>query len=757
MIESREQRRKATLLHRRKVAIIASVLIVAVLGISLYFIYNLFNSVYTFRDANYGNEENGERSEYYIVKVDGVFAMYYDRQGKEILKTTSPPGVSYDLFVTDAGTTVYIDEETGDAEVMSIPVQYHDNEYISGKYLSVFEGVEVTDIAELEVFNSYGSYSIYRVADSENPQSGDIDVDNFVLKTAPLTATNQAYISYALYYAGHVMVNSRLTDTAGNTVTSKDISFAEYGLVAETRVDSEGNEYEYTPYYYLITTKSGKQYKIIIGDKLLDGSGYYIQCEEDGGKLRDAVYILTPADNTEVDGTNFENTIMGPAKNYLSAAIIYPVSATEYYDVTDFTVSAKKDGELKEVVKFSYVDIEDRTGTVLGIHPYVFADDSFHSYHPNYDNIDIVLLDLMDPTIVDIPVIDPSDAQKAEYGLMSAYTDENGKTVYKYDSQYKISFRRTITDEATGEKLAMVQTIYISEKNESGNYYTFTEVRFPSADANSTYKGFKFNMICEVSESSIDFVSWDADEWVYPTFMQISLDYLNKLELSWNDYSASFDTNRETIKDTAMFSVSMTDNKNYSEAALNTFGGVSFIDNQGNTWIVGTERVKVFSPSGEELVPQSLHFEYDDIGTQVHVMNSFTVTASGAKVYISANEVKFLYPNGKSETFLRYQTKLFQKMFAGINAMRIVDSHKLTEEEEAALIADPSKHILTIKITDNEGTLKTYSFYSLTNRKAYITVDGVGGFYVQTKSLDKLSNDLQKFINGENIDMDAID
>ena len=757
MIESREQRKRSTLLHRRKVAIIASLIIVALLALSLYIIYDRFNSVYTFRDANYGNEQNNERSEYYIVKVDGVFAMYYDKQGKEMLKTTSPPNVSYELFVTDAGTTVRIDEETGDAQVESIPVQYHGNEYISGKYLSVFEGIEVTDISEIEIYNPLGSFSLYRVADNDTVASGDIDVSNFIVKNAPLTAINNEYMSYALYYAGHVMVNSRLTDKDGNTITSKDVSFAEYGLLPEIRTDKDGNKYSYTPSYYTITTKKGEKYKIIIGDKLIDGSGYYIQCQDKDGKLRDAVYILTPADNTEVNGTNFENTIMGPAKNFLSASIIYPVSATEYHDVTDFTVMSKKNGLLSNIVKFSYVDIEDRTGTVLGIHPYVFADDSFHSYNPHYDNIDIVLQNLMDPTIADIAVIAPTDAQKAEYGLMSATVNADGKTVYEYDPQHKISFRRTLTDEESGEKLALVQTIYISEKNENGNYYTFTEVRFPTAAENSEYKGFKINMICEVSQSSLGFLEWDTDDWVYPTFMQISLDYLDKLELIWNDYSASIVTQNYKVKDTSVFSVSLTDTKNYDDKTLDTFGVLTFKDNGGNTWIINPDRIKVYSPSGEELVPQSLHFEHNSIGDQVHVMDSFTVTAAGAKVYITKDEVQVLHPNGKSETFARYQTKLFQKMFAGINAMRIVDSYELSAEEEAALIADPKNHLLTIKTTDTEGTQKTFSFYALTARKAYVVVDGIGGFYMQTQALNKLANDLDKFINCKDIDMEAID
>ena len=47
-------------------------------------------------------------------------------------------------------------------------------------------------------------------------------------------------------------------------------------------------------------------------------------------------------------------------------------------------------------------------------------------------------------------------------------------------------------------------------------------------------------------------------------------------------------------------------------------------------------------------------------------------------------------------------------------------------------------------------------FYSITARKAYVVVDGQGGFYVHTAKLTKLINDIGRFFNGEDVDMEAI-
>ena len=78
----------------------------------------------------------------------------------------------------------------------------------------------------------------------------------------------------------------------------------------------------------------------------------------------------------------------------------------------------------------------------------------------------------------------------------------------------------------------------------------------------------------------------------------------------------------------------------------------------------------------------------------------------------------------------------------------------LTEEEEAALLADDSKLLLTMTVKDTEGGVKEFKFHKLTSRKAYITVNGDGGFYVMTDRIEKVVTDAQKFFN--NIPIDAM-
>lgn len=727
MIKTREQRKRSTLLHRRKVAIIASVLVVIVLGATLALLYNYFDTVIPFYDVD------GQK--YFIRKVDGIYAAY-DVNNK-LLDTDIPLGTSQLLYVTTAGTTIYVDPKTGEAEVKAIPAIYYqgDGEDMDHEYLMVFTGVDDDDILSIEVKNTYGNYTVARF-DQETLEVSK--KGSFVLLNSPLTAINQDTLSYLTYFTGHTLVRDRLEDP--------NPDFSEYGLVEQTRVDKDGNEYQYSPSYYVITTTAGVKHKIIIGDRLIDGSGYYIQYENNDGVKREAVYVLKPTDMTQTTGVTYEQTILGPAKNFLTPTMIYPATTNDYFEVKNFSI--KKKAVDKDIISFSYIDLADRTGTVQGIHPFVFDETSYTEYHPNYDSIDSVLLTLMDPDIVDIVEIAPTKAKRAEYGLMKATTNDKGETIYVYDSAFTVSFKKTIKDDNTGTSFDILQNIYVSEKNEDGNYYTFTEIKLPNAADDSLLQGININMICEVSESSLKFLEWDPYDWVYTSFMQIGIVYTEKLEVSFGDYSASFDINNTKLSDklTSM-SIKAEDS---TGRKLETFSNYQFKDSDGNTWLITPQKIYVYDATGTEKKPSTRHYEYNAIGEQVQVLDKPVQAANGDLIYIEKDSVII----GNNAPILRYHTTIFKKTFANINSMKIVDYYELENEE--TFLADKSNHIITIKVTDENGDVNEYSFYKLTERKAYITVNGQGGFYVQTTKLTKLINDIERFFTGKDVDMDGL-
>ena len=742
--------------------IIISLSLVLVLLVACIILYNYVNNVIIFTDYDTVDDAGNPKdpTKYYIKKANGIFAMY-DGDGN-MLPTYSPFTSGEPFFQTVFGTLIDVDAETGKYTVKVIPdIPFAaDGEHLDSSLLiSVFKGIESKNIRTIEVHNQKDSFVLQRY----NLATLSVDdSSSFVLKKSPMSAINKDLLSYLSWVVGNPMVNSRLSDPEDN--------YAEYGLLPETRYDEQGNPYEYTPTYYVITTvpdSSGKSetHKIIVGDKLIDGSGWYIQYENANGERRPAIYVFKPADMTDVNDTNFENTVLAHSKDLIEPYIIYPVTNNNYFEVQNFSFSKRVEDALEQLVGFSYIDMDNREDTLQSIHPYVFTETSFKGYSPNYDNIDGMLTSLMRPEIVQVAYLRPSDEEKAACGLMKPVEQEDGSIKYVYDSNFVITFDRTVYPtnaegqedrSQPGEKIN--QTLYISGPNEAGNYYVFTEIRFIEGVENSSIKGFAIDTICEVSPSSLNFLNYDAYDWIYPYFSEIAITHTKRIEILSANYNATFDIYRESLSDSlSMMYIKATSDQ--GESAY-TFGGMTFVDPNGYTWYVTPSQIKMYDSSGTEVKPSTGKFEYNSLGEQVYVVEGVTQDrASGDFIYIEKDFVKISHIDGTSDVYLRYHNTLFKRFFGSIITVAISDDYHLSEEDEQTLLSDPDKHIATVRIFDDEDNIYVYNYYTLTARKTYLTIgegeDQVGGFYVPTTKITKFLNDARKFFAGETIDQES--
>ncbi len=731
MIESREQRKRSSRLRRSKIIIIISVVLVAISAIALYFVYDYVNNVIPYVD-----EADGIT--YYIKPTNGVWAMY-DADGKLLEKEDA-----FGYYVTKSGTLVEVKSDTGEHYTRAVP-DISDGELTEYEKVLIFKHIAQKNIRSIEIHNQTNSFTFYRYNITETKTD---DTADFVLRGSPFLTVKKDLISSLAVSTGYPLATQRVD---GVMMVGDEVDYAEYGLLPEKRVrtekDKDGNEiqveYDYVPSYYILTTTSGERYKMIIGDRLVNGKGYYAQYVELDGdveKPRAKVYVL---------GNSIGTTVLTEPKTFITPGIAYPVTQSDYYDVDNFVLSKKENGALVPKVSFSFIDLADRTGTVNSSRPYVFTDERSNSYRPNYDKIDACLLAFMNPTIVDIAVLSPSYADRAKYGLMKEETDENGNPVldengnqkYVYDAEYVISFDRTAKDE-NGSDVTFNQTIYISKKNERGNYYSYTVISLDKIKVS-------LDMISEVSGDTYNFLSYDEHDWVYPYIFEMGINYVTNITVTKPDYSASFDVTH--TKDGETNAIKVVGNSSTGSFA-ETFDLLKFTDSAGNHWLITETDVKVYAPDGTtEMFPTGKLAGVNDIGDRVKYLEKPVKDAEGNVIYVKLNEIKIDYANGESKTFVRHHTMIFKKLFTVIYRLAIIDDYNLSEAEEQALLNDSSKYLATIKITDNEGTITNVDFYSLTSRKAYIVVNGEGGYYVSMSAIQNVFDGALSFFNCEDI------
>ena len=724
---------KKSLLRRRKIYTLIAALLVIVL------IPTLITITYLSKNKNF--EDPADSAIYKIKYKDGVYAMY-DKDGTplefdEALRAQVSAGEMFRFYVTSSGTIVKVNIEDGSYEVYAV-VDTVDGEALGfDSRILIFPRIQKANIRSIEVENSEGSFTFYRY----NFELERIDdTAEFTIKGAPYATFDEEAFAALYISAGYTISTQKIQDPIKDPATGE---YTEYGLAKEIRVNDEGEEYEYSPAYITLTDTSGKKHRLIVGDQLPTGSGYYVQYVSIDGDVetkRDAVYVL---DN------DVGSTALSTKEMFVNPMINYPLSINDYQHLENFKIYNTTTG--KNDVAFSYIKPADRSKIYTHI-TYRFDLGIFDGYIPNSENISDALLYFCEMDFVGVKKLSPSNQDFVDYNLGKITEGEDGKKNFEHISKYQIFFDYDVTDSDGKYERTLTHHIYISEKTEDGNYYAYSYV-FDKKTEEPIYSP---DMIVEIKGHCFNFLEWRSSEWIEDRYVYLNIAHCEKIKFETGDYWAEFDIYNPDVDAEKVTSAnirisgvsSLGDN-------VKTFSAMTFDDKFGYTWTVTQTGLTAQDAYGQNAAIPSAYYATNAIGKQTRVVPEAILCDNGIKVEVSANEVVITYADGSKTTYVRYATDLFRRLYQTLTVSTLESSYELTAEEEAALIADPSKHILTITIKDVEGNETVYSFYSLTSQKTYITVNGSGGFYVLPSRVNKFISDTQKFFRFEPIDPDA--
>jgi hypothetical protein len=810
MIESRAQRKASSLLRRRKIAILVTLAIVVVLGVILAVVHNYVKTVIPYYDVDdieyHIKKVNGihmmfdkdgnllpieQEFGYYrtaagtLIQLDAatgeirerVIPDFYDPtlsetvdhqkilvfpniEGKDIsairiYNANEPQGYTLmrynvDTMLADDNSDFVLMYDNMESTMLTLKKDLVSALYVAAGYSLATSKINPEEVANLG-YAEYGLEACTRTRRSWYYRivlevDGVEHVYNVNLADGRFLTDEEVKDSidptYDMILPTEGIITSRAIALAKNALNPSRDSKIKVSASAKIYMET----YEYSPAYYIVASKTGEKHKMVIGDRLINGGGYYAQYEDvETGERKPAVYVLN---------ASIKDTLLSPAKTIVEPMIAFPSTTNDYFDVHDFTIEKKESderGDYDKIISFSYIDLADREDTVEGIHPYKFSDGQFAGFRPNYDNIDACLISLMDSSIKDIIMLSPTAADKIAYGISKPMLDDDGNIVYDadgniqsvYDPEYKVTFYRYTTDD-DGKKYRFKQAIYISAPNADGNYYVHTVIDFPEIPIG-------FDMICEVSGATLNFLSWDTYDWVYPEYLQTGILYTDTLNVKLPDNEYKFDLVHDKADGTTTLSIIATDAKGNT---VNTFASLIFKDADGNQWYVTPAGITVYDPKGTEVKPISRHYEHNSIGEQVRVIDTQVLVEDGSRVRITKDYIYINRPDGTEEKLLRYHTTLFKKLFQLLSNVSIVDSYDITEEEETALLADPKNYVGTVVLKDDTGREIVAEYYNLTARKMYIKVNGSGGFYVSSNHVKKGFEAINSFMNGTDFSTD---
>lgn len=149
------------------------------------------------------------------------------------------------------------------------------------------------------------------------------------------------------------------------------------------------------------------------------------------------------------------------------------------------------------------------------------------------------------------------------------------------------------------------------------------------------------------------------------------------------------------------------------------------------------------------------------------------ITVSAMEIRGAGADVKFTLTHGKDAAgngTLEVQSSTgkfipnedvinFRQFFRTLLSVKIEDYVPMTEENIATLTADEANCLLSFTITNLQGEDTVYKFYpySGSGRRALMTVNGHGEFYVLTDLIEKIASDANKVLAGLDVNSYAKD
>lgn len=717
-----EKAKKSSLLTQTR-AIIALV-VAAVVLVGGLVLTNYIVQIYRYEDA--------DGTVYTIRKKGGSYGLYR--------KDGSPCDTNDEgYYLTSFGTQLEVDAKSGEYEVYAVvdvegtEVLGNARRVLAFKQLT-YDKSSTTDysrvIRSIEVHNQQGVLDLYR--------PDGVDTNRFVIRGHEGTAISDELFAQLSSGCGYTISMQRLENPV--RLADGSIKYAEYGLAKETRVktdkdgkpvlDENGKEvtYEYTPTWYTVRTlqpdaRTGvDSYTMTLGDATISGAGYYARYEG-----RDTVYILSST-NLEVALQPIESLVMG--------RIVYPMTLNTYFNVRDFVLrtdihydrillhmAAELAGILDEidlnkvdlndlstltdaqraalrealdridkldekqftemydrglelysrkVTAFSYVDMEQRENSLYSSYPYRMATAYMAGYRPNADNISKMLQNLYSMSFDAVKVLGPTAEQLQEYGLS--------------EPAFDISFVYTDAD-----GVEHGNHVTFSAKTAEGKYYAFAD---------------DYDMIVEIDESMVPFLSWKDIDWYDRDYFQYNIAHIKEIRLDGTAIRAL-------------------DSKYRTSA-----GDVVFrLDNTASDQSGGTNSDKLVS-----------------------YINGLSM----------AYEMELIRVTGTPE--MMTGTDNFRRFVQSLLTASIEGEAGLTAEEMASLrTTDDSDCYLKITFTLDDGQKDpqkanlVYRFYRISERRCYMTVEtlatpdapsspenGQGMFCVLRSFCDKLAADVTR-------------
>ncbi len=238
------------------------------------------------------------------------------------------------------------------------------------------------------------------------------------------------------------------------------------------------------PAYFILKSTKSHEYKVFIGNAIPSATGYYVMMEG-----REAIYVLD---------TSIKYLLMS-AENYVTPILSMPTGSDDYYEAERFTLAV--DGEV--FVDIKYMSESEKTATASTTYYKMLVPANYTPSSSNYPEL-MKTFTAFEGTSV-LAFGNTEDAMTPEelvpYGL--------GEPKYEIYYRYK----------------GVDNYVLVSEQLEDGTYNAYSVM---------------FNLVANVTEEKLKFLSWDFLAFVDKPLFQKNINDIATVEIEGNDIHETF-------------------------------------------------------------------------------------------------------------------------------------------------------------------------------------------------------------------------
>jgi len=138
---------------------------------------------------------------------------------------------------------------------------------------------------------------------------------------------------------------------------------------------------------------------------------------------------------------------------------------------------------------------------------------------------------------------------------------------------------------------------------------------------------------------------------------------------------------------------------------------------------------------------------------QKNINDISTITVSGGDIDVtftldgSGDTIK-IKPINEGMYYNEAEVKNFRQLYKTMLGLSLEDYSPVSDTTDLEKMA-------TLTVVTDAGVKTVYEFYPYSTRQCFYTVNGIGEFYLLRDSVEKMLNDTQRMLNGEQIDSDA--